>query len=122
QVPERHELAAAGVVEEVLGPAPFGRGRDLDLDELEAHGLGVEGVGGTRIPGGEGSVVERYGETSFPREATPGYILAVLGAASGRRRRCRRRRAGSRGHRGHDPDRCHPDRAPISGGTEPVGY
>ena len=62
ELPEGDQPVAAGVVEEVLGPAAglVGR-RDDRLHQLEAHGLGVEAVGGVQVPGGEGHVVEPHG-------------------------------------------------------------
>ena len=61
----------AGVVEEVLGPAPglVGR-RGLDPRQLEAHGLGVEAVGGVQVPGGDGDVVESH-PARIARRACP---------------------------------------------------
>ena len=58
QVPEGDQPVAARVVEHVLGPAALVLGRgDHGLDQLEAHRLGVEGVGRLDVPGGEREVV-----------------------------------------------------------------
>ena len=64
QVPEREQLAVAGVVEEVPGPAVLEERDDVDLDELEAHRLGVEAVAGFEVPGRDGDVVERHARKS----------------------------------------------------------
>ena len=67
QLPEGHELFVATDrrirrEEEVLGPAAVlaRSGGDHDLDELEAHQLGVEVIRGSRIAGGKGNVMERH--------------------------------------------------------------
>jgi len=67
QLPEGHELFVAtdlriGREEEVLGPAAVlaRSGGDHDLDELEAHQLGVEAIRGSRIACGKGNMMERH--------------------------------------------------------------
>ena len=59
-------LAVAGVVEEVAGPAALEERDDVDLHELEAHGLGVEAVGRFEVTGGDRNVVESHAP-SLPR-------------------------------------------------------
>jgi len=73
ELPERdHPLLTRGRharrVEEVLAPTTVlaGRRRRDDLDELEAHLLGVEAVRGRGIPRGEGDVMEPH-RVSLPR-------------------------------------------------------
>ena len=66
QIPQREELAVAGVVEQVARPTGLEEGDDVDLDELEAHRLGVEPVARIEVTGRDRNVVECHPE-SLPR-------------------------------------------------------
>ena len=62
EIPYREQLAVAGVVEQMTGPAGLLEGGcGLGLHEREAHRLGVEAVGRVEVAGGDGDVVKRHG-------------------------------------------------------------
>ena len=66
QIPERDELAVAGVVEEVARPSALEERDDVDLHELEAHRVGVEAVARFEVARRDRNVVESHAP-SLPR-------------------------------------------------------
>ena len=70
-VPERDHRAVARVVEEVAGPALLAERNDVDVSEVEAHGLAVEAVAGFEVAGDDGNVVERHGSSLAPLPPVP---------------------------------------------------
>ena len=70
EIPDREHLAVAGVVEQVAGPTVLHVRLGLDPDELEAHGLGVEAVGGLEVSAGDSDVVKSHGAILAPEQAS----------------------------------------------------
>ena len=63
---EGEQRSVASVVERVTKPASRHVGvGGFDMDETEAHGLGVEAMRRIKIAGGESDVTERHGRPSL---------------------------------------------------------